>query len=263
MKLARRRASAPEEGIATESTPPEPPKGRPPVVFAGILDGRHLWLAVDAQPGALTLRDRASGEVLDLPSEVTEDQPDHRSVRLDLDRLTGETYDVVLVPAPGRTPRPLWTPPLPAAAYRGWALRRGPDGELHVDRLPPERGVVLDAVRTDGDRVVLTLSEPVDDLLLLGPDGAPAGRIGTTFGLADLPTGAGRLLQPVVGSAEEHRPVVRRANDFTRPDAAVLLPHLVDDEDRPRARLRWRADVGLVIRLLAISDAGDDGEDAS
>ncbi|MDQ4053531.1 MAG: hypothetical protein M3237_12640, partial [Actinomycetota bacterium] len=61
MKFARRQP-APAADVPTDQAadqpppPPTPPRGAPVAAFAGVLDGRSLWLAVDARPGSLGLR---------------------------------------------------------------------------------------------------------------------------------------------------------------------------------------------------------------
>ena len=67
MKLSSRRRREPEVAPAGDapSPPPGPPRGSPVAAYAGILDGGTLWLAVEAPPGSLALRDDA-GEILSL-----------------------------------------------------------------------------------------------------------------------------------------------------------------------------------------------------
>ena len=126
----------------SRSAPPTPPRGAPVAAFAGVLDGRSLWLAIDARPGSLALRDAASGDVIALAGQQADDQPAYRGARLDLGELRAGTeaaYDVVVVPSSGRSPKPVWTHPLPptvAPVVDGarWDLRRGDDGTLRLVR---------------------------------------------------------------------------------------------------------------------------------
>jgi hypothetical protein len=117
----------------------------PASAYVGILDGETLWLAVDATPGRLALRDPA-GAVHLLTGDSPDDDPAHLSVRaslLDLPGADDVTYDVVLVPADGGAPRPVSTAPLvpgrtvvPPARSGTWhfGLRRADDGTLQVRR---------------------------------------------------------------------------------------------------------------------------------
>jgi hypothetical protein len=124
VKFARRQPAEAAD-VATEQVadvpppPPTPPRGAPVAAFAGVLDGRSLWLAVDARPGSLALRETGSGDVIALSGDLPEDQPAYRSTRVDLAELPISTdeaaYDVVVVPSGGRSPKPVWTPPLAAA----------------------------------------------------------------------------------------------------------------------------------------------------
>ena len=103
---------------AAQATPDGTPVG---CVFAGVLDGRRLWLAVDALPGRLALRD-PDGEVVDLPSEGGDEQPGYLSTRLDLAALTrAATYDVVVVDEVVR-PVTIAGIPLTAGFIGKWAV---------------------------------------------------------------------------------------------------------------------------------------------
>jgi len=52
---ARERLGLGEEEQAAPAA--DAPGNRPRAAFAGVLDGRHLWLAVDATPGTLAVRE--------------------------------------------------------------------------------------------------------------------------------------------------------------------------------------------------------------
>ena len=118
MKFARRRPAEGADAADAAPPPPTPPRGAPVAAFAGILDGQRLWLAVDAAPGSLALRDTGSGDVIAPENEVpADDQPGYRAARVDLAQLPGDaeaTYDVVVVPARNSTPKPVWSEPLTA-----------------------------------------------------------------------------------------------------------------------------------------------------
>ena len=151
---------------------PEPPApdaqgNRPGATFAGVLDGRHLWLAVDATPGALALReagpDPTTGTVVPLASDLAEDDPRFRSVRSDLAALPGSgagRYEVVIT-APGGKVHRVWTPPLrrnepvltPASGEVQWRVARTGDGTLELVREPAPPGALLVGIDIDADDV--------------------------------------------------------------------------------------------------------------
>ena len=109
---ARERLGRPEEPSAGPS--PDAPGSRPRTAFAGVLDGRHLWLAVDATPGTLALRTVGAERVVSLTSDLAEDDPRFRSVRSDLSAVPGadSTRFEVVITAPGGKVHRVWTPPL-------------------------------------------------------------------------------------------------------------------------------------------------------
>lgn len=274
--VLRRSAEAP---VATDDAPPpapQPPRGRPVVAFAGVLDGRRLWLAIDAAPGSLGLRDVASGDVVALASEVPDDDPAFRSVRVDLGALPGApapaAYDVVLVPAGGGAPKPVWSHPLPVGGpvrtpladdgSHAWALERGDDGGLRAVRSPQPPSVALHRVGQDGDTVVLAIEPPSTDegadLRLVDQEGAlvlalPTSRgddglLHASLSLADLPVGAEVWPRVLVGEL----PVRRRHDDLVKAQAAAMLPQLFgEDLETPVLRLRWTPEGTLGLRIAA------------
>lgn len=250
------------------------------VAYAGILDGRSLWLALEPLPGAIALRD-AAGVVHTLPSDLPEHDPSYRSVRVDLLALPGEeeqAYDVVVVPPDGRAPRTVWTPPLPRtpmrvpiAPGRAWQLdlARTEEGMLRVRRVRAARGVDVVAIALAEDGIRLSLA-PVDDvpleLVALEDDAVvatfPVERDGdtlTTLITADgLPEGHDQLVRWGLGSADRWVPLRRMVNDLAKPNAAVLLPVLtVPGSDEHRLRLRYAPDGTLAARVVGLA-AGED-----
>ena len=269
---------------ADEATPEEaptpvdaPPPGRVVATFAGVLDGRRLWVSVDERPGTLGLRDIATGDVLALPDDAADDQPGHLAARLDLASLphpvagTPTTYDVVLVPLGGAKPRPLWTPPLPGHrppptpdGLARLSLERGDDGSLRVrhELLPVAAELV--AISAGSDAVTLHLSTSGTALRLLGEGGVelaswPAEHDVVTLSAAGLDP----VAPQVARLALDDLPVRRRGNDLAEPGRAVPLPQLYDgDSDRARLRLRWSAQGLLQARVFAAGPS-DDGEGES
>ncbi|MCW2764844.1 MAG: hypothetical protein JWO11_803 [Nocardioides sp.] len=293
MKFARRRAAdAPGARAAAEipqdtpAPPPTPPRRSPVSAYAGIVDGQTLWLAVEATAGALAFRASEDGDVVAVRSDLAEDQPAYRSIRVDLAELAGDgpaSYDVVLVPAGGGSPKPVWSPPLPAGepltippARDGrtqFALSRTDDGFLRIERRALAPAAELRQVCLGGDGIELTV-DPVAGVastLLLLDQQAPevvasipleptaSGWRGVVT-LDPLPTGSDRVLRVGVGSAESWQPVRRRHNDLVNPNRAVLLPQLYDD-DGPRLRMRWTGAGLLQVRLLEADPSGPGAED--
>lgn len=208
---------------AAQATPDGIPVG---CVFAGVLDGRRLWLAVDALPGRLALRD-PDGEVLDLPSEGGDEQPGYLSARLDLAALTrAATYDVVVVDEVVR-PVTIATPPSPRVPVApGGRVRhvlvRADDGPLRLRTEAVRASVELDAVEAESDTVRLTVGGEVVTL--------DAAGLGATW--TPVTVGPDRL------------PVRRRDDDLADPGPGAPLP------SDGRLRLRWSADGLLRARVV-------------
>lgn len=299
MKFALRRVQEPPalpEPDPLEVPPPPrptPPPGAPVSAYAGIGDGRTLWLAVEAVAGTLAFRPAEGGEVIAAHSDLAEDQPAYRSVRVDLTGPAGlggrgaATYDVVVVPPGGGEPRPVWSPPLPQGGptrpppapdgrTRFTLARTGP-GFLQVRRVavPPAAELLQVALRDGGIELVIdpaAAGEPSDigELLLVGAQDALLARLPLTRGergweasltLDAVPASADTALRVVVGTPDAWVPVRRRHNGLTKTSGAVLLPTLTDDETgQPLLRLRWGPGGGLQVRLPR-PDGADDTDD--
>jgi hypothetical protein len=239
MKLLRRRSGAP---VAS---------------YAAVLDGAHLWLEVEPGAARISARDAGTGAVLDLGA-----QPH------DLGGLSGSTYDVLadesLVQLDASTERPLHRTPLTPDGLARWEVVRHDDGHLQLVRRSVAPTAELDAVDVRGDRVHLRIRPPEEvepgwHLLLLDTDDAvlgtlPAtaheGLLETLIGVDDLPAGYFGVLRLAVGTDAARLRVRRRANDLADPHHAVLLPELLDDQGRLRARLRWNPDGLLALRSI-------------
>ncbi|GAB6985632.1 hypothetical protein [Nocardioides pyridinolyticus] len=186
MKLTRRRAS-----------------GAGPVAsYAGILDGRRLWLSAE---GAPALRD-AAGTLHPLAGDPASG--------LDLPGTEGE-WDVVVDGEPVTiAPFAKSTTRVPPDGPWQWALVRTDAGTLRVRRRRRAPGVDVVGFAVEGDGVRVTLAGEVE-----------AVRVGeATYPVADGavvltpgPTG------PVLAQPGD-RPLRRRANDLATPGQAVLLP---------------------------------------
>jgi hypothetical protein len=285
VKFARRRgAPTPAAGALPDASagtappppPPKPPRGSPVAAYAGIVDGQTLWLAVEAVAGSLAFRVGEAGDVVAARSDLAEDQPAYRSIRVDLADLPGgepASYHVVLVPPGGGRPKPVWSPPLPAGgpltvppARDGrtqFALNRTDEGFLRVLRrtLAPATELRHVRLRDAGLELIVDPVAGAEPTLLLLDQDSPAVVASWPIDPTDegwsavvsldrLPPGSGQTLRVGVGTPEDWIPVRRRRNDLAEANRAVLLPPLYDDEaDRPRLRLLWSRGGLLQTRL--------------
>jgi hypothetical protein len=241
-----------------------PPSRGPVAAYAGILDGRHLWLILQSG-GPAALLDPATGVTHDLRGDVTD--------LLSLLPAGEATYDVV------QDGRPVWGPPVGTGdptrvpvspdGLTQLSLDRTGTGHLRVGRRPVPATALLEAIELrDGD-THLTLLPPGDvlpgtHLLLLDttdepldqlPVTAHGGRVEALLGVADLPAGYFGIVRLALGTEASWVRIRRRRSDLADPHRAVLLPELHDSaadaaDDAPRARFRWNADSHLVLRVL-------------
>lgn len=190
MRLTRRRSSG----------------GGPAALYAGILDGRRLWLAVET-PGTLGLRD-AAGRTQALPGDPV--------TGLELPTDEGE-WDVVCDGEPvtvEELPKnPTRVPPSPDGRTQ-LALVRTEAGTLRVRRTRRRPGVDVLAFAVDGDGVRVVLAEDVAEVRV-GDTAYPV--TDRTVVLTPGPVG------PVLAQPGD-LPLRRRANDLATPGQAVLLP---------------------------------------
>ncbi|WP_134767251.1 hypothetical protein [Nocardioides sp. 1609] len=265
----RRRSEAPEPAATPLAAPDAPaaPGDRVPAAFAGVLDGRRLWVAVedgpDVAPGTFGLREAATGDVVAPPDDDAGDHPGYLAARLDLTALPDGpgTYDVVLLPAGSGGPRPLWTPPLPARrtppapdGRSRFVLARADDGTLRVRREPVPAAARLDVVRVGGESgadVVLRLSGPAGPgaaLRLVTDDEVELATWPVRDGTVVLDPDASEALRGVAPQVArlllDDLPVRRRDHDLADPARAVPLPEV------GRLRLRWSPPGLLQARVL-------------
>lgn len=218
------------------------------VVYARLLDGETLWLAVRGS-GALAVHG-PGGSAPVAAETLTDDAGPLLSARVDAAALLdagGSADDAALTfDLDGRplawdkeaAPGPTKVPPTRDGR---WQLRlAAPDGALRVLRAALDPAVVVEGITGTGDDVVLRLrvtgpaelvsldGEQVVGAVPVAPDGTarpdalPPGRLAVR---AD-----GRTL-----------PVVRRDRDLRRPNFAVALPSTTG------GRLQWQPDGRLVL----------------
>jgi len=272
VKLRRRDPVVTEPGLEPPTPAPTAPRGAPRATYAGVLDGRHLWLAVALAPGQIAVQDRAEGatEPLPLPTDLLDDQPEHRAVRTDLEALglTSEAgYDLVLL-APGGRGRRIWSPPLPPRRTpvrdgQRWEVRRDDDGLLSL-----HRGVVPDHVELAGVEVLaegLELSvRPRAALVLRAAQGDDVLTT-LTDGLLTVADVDGVAPQVARVTTADGRPVLRRDDDLLNPGRGAPLPDLYlpgssvrEPVGVERLRLRW-TEHGLTAQVLAPADGAAEG----
>lgn len=189
--------------------------------YAGILDGRHLWIAVEPGAGAPALRD-AHGGVLPLAGDPSDllaatDGEGEWDVVCDGRPLTVDPF------APG----PMRTPASPDGRWQ-LELLRSEEGHLRVRRSRRAPGVDVRAVAATDGGARVSVGDGVD-ALTVGDASYPV-----EDGAAVVPEGAqGKVLAQPGGL-----PLRRRANDLATPQQAVLLPE----------PLRWSPAGELVAR---------------
>jgi hypothetical protein len=238
-------------------------RGEGPVAaYAGILDGRHLWLTLESG-GTAELHGPGEGRGQVIPlGEVT-----------DLLEVPHGDYRVLC------EGRPVWAKPFPPDPIRipvspdgrsQLELGRDDEGHLSVRRRETEPTALLEAIELREADVHLTLVPPGESvvgthLLLLDGDDetldqlpvtARDGRVEALVGVADLPAGYFGVVRLALGTESSWVRIRRRHNDLADPHRAVLLPELHDatdpeaEEDWPRARFRWNPASHLVLRVL-------------
>lgn len=284
----RRGAPEPVEAPAPDETaePPRPtaPPGRPEVRFLGVLDGRHLWVAVDAVPGRLALRAAGGGNVVELEAAPESEQPGWLSARLDLTPLAvGSEHELVLVRPGQRETVLLWALPLPEVAGAGarrvpvddvrgvrHGLRRRGDGAVVISTAAVEPAALLESAVAERGRATLRLTPPPGDagatpalrMLTTGDEPTELGRwttetdAGVLVVEIPLDTLDGVEPQKVRFVLGDDAVPVRRARNDLADGLGAPLPPVFDLDDQVRIRLRWSPDgADLLGRVRAGGDA--------
>lgn len=266
MKLTRRlEDGARAVARATRSLGSDLAADGPEAAYLRVLDGEHLWVAVDAAAGRPALWDPEGGELVDATELPAGADPAYASARWRLDdvlpRVEGAELQLVVLdesrrPAPLRPGPPapesnLRVPPTPDGRWR-FQVAADEAGFVRVRRTAAARVArLLDiALAADGVRLTCAPPEPVEPrLLFLRKDDVVAGAVDmersgddlvATIDAGDVPPDAGGY-RVAVGSDADPLTVVRLRNDLQVPDGmAVLLPHLLEPEsDAVLARFQF------------------------
>lgn len=279
---------------------PDARAGRPFAEFAGVLDGRHLWLAVaDAgADAALGLR-LPDGTVEPLAAEhepAAPSAPPVLAARVDLVDLVGSAdwagrlpaedhlAAVPVLLAPGRDPEPIWTPPgsLAGRERRQQSLppglqprlRRTDDGTLAL--LLRLTGLSVRAVgfaqAADGIEVRVEVAEPATAARVLreGDDGAALSDLVVTpvehGAVVRVPPHVAlpaELACPVVvdTAGGTHR-VCRPEDDVGDAGPATRMPGVVSADGASQVRFGWDRAGHLVLLRDVLDDDGEDADDS-
>ena len=239
-------------------------------VYARILDGDSLWLAVTGTDERAGLRHEATGEVVEPENDAPAD-PVAASYRWHLpsalpplaDDTDHDVFLVVTLPsgAPVRAEalpdaEPMRTPPTRDGRWQ-LDVRRREGGAVVVRR--ERRGPVAEvvAVDQDDDGVTLTVTAPGGtadpasawSLLVVDGDDQRVGEVPmtaderglvATLAATDVPDEVGpHWFLAVAGADGEQVPVVRPGNDSARPGHSTVLPFLwSEDADGVRSMVR-------------------------
>ncbi|GAA1166266.1 hypothetical protein [Nocardioides aquiterrae] len=251
-------------------------------VYARVLDGEHLWVAVPAGAGRPALQDPATGELTEAEPLPDED-PAYASARWRLTDVLPETEDAeALLVAVGDKAKPaalrlavapadshLRTPPTPDGRWR-FLVVTDDAGFLRVRRTRAARVARLLAITSAGGSVQLRLSPPEAGLEprlhFVRKDGTVAHSVVAvtdgddvvaTLGAADVPAPQGGY-RIAVGPADDPVTVARLTNDLTVVEAsAVLLPFLLDPETDMVAGRFVFSDQGVLRFARKVSTIGE------
>lgn len=209
-------------------------------VYARILDGEHLWLAVVGD-GPLSLR----GDGVDL-AVPTEERDGLLTAVVDLAPVL-EPASLTLMAGTGRKAVAVRhaAPAGDAGAThdgRGEPVVEAVDGAVVVRRRAASAGVEASGFVATGAGVAFDLTTPAAAVSLVVRNQAVAelpvvdGRL-VLAAVPDLPAGATATFS-VAGE-----PVVRRRNLLQRPNYAVVMPPMLE----PGVELRWLKDGRLAL----------------
>ncbi|MGI8646230.1 MAG: hypothetical protein ACR2JD_07920 [Nocardioides sp.] len=266
----------------------EPPAPAPEVplgaraVYAQVLDGDSLWLAVAGTTERIGLRREGTSEVLEPADDAP---PDHTVTSLRwhlpiaLPGDDGATFEVVtLTGTPVRgdalpDQAPMRTPPSRDGRWQ-FEVRRREGGAVVVRREVRQRTAeVADTVLTD-DGVLVTFSDPgLTDPRLLLVDAAgetvaetPVTRsddlLGANLRADDVPRATDVHWFLAVADGSGSVPLVRPRNDNLMPGRSTVLPLLWSDagESRTLVRLQYQREGRIRVNRPPV-DAGHDGDD--
>jgi hypothetical protein len=269
VKIRRRVGDRARTAVEPRTPPTRGSDDLPPgpgAVYARILDGDNLWLAVIGTERA-GLRAEGSGTVFEPASDAPPD-PSVTSLRWHLPSAlpepTGdepELFEVVTVPAgdPVRAhrlpdPAPMRTPPSRDGRWQ-FEVRRREGGALVVRREPRgEVAEVADTVLTPDGGLALTFTAPglADPrLLVVDAEGTPVSEIPAaregdlwtaTVRADDVPSEEGPHWLIDVADGDRRVRLVRPRNDSLMPGHSTVLPFLWtgDGEDRSMVRFQYQ-----------------------
>lgn len=273
-----RAALAPDAREGEPAAAAVQPSG-PVAVYARILDGDSLWLAVTGTAETVALRHEQTGRLVEPANDAPSD-PAAASYRWHLptalpDLAEDADHDTHLVVTTGSgTPvraeavtdaDPMRTPPTRDGRWQ-LDVRRRRDGALAVRR--DRRGPAAELVAvdpTDGG-VQLTVSDPgtaPDRLLVVDDADAVVGEVPLSTGEAgltalltasDVPGDVGpHWFLAVAGADGPHVAVVRPRNDSARPGHATVLPFLWSEDaqgQRSMVRLQYQHESRVRVNRL-------------
>ena len=254
----------------------------PTAVYARILDGRRLWLAVSATGlTAGDIRLLADGSDVTPPDDAPSD-PAYLSLRWDLDALPAArgpedetTYDVVAAGRPlrvGDLPAvaPMRTPPDSTGRWQ-YAVHAGE--VLTLSRTPHPVAAEIEAIEADGAEVVLRMSDPGTrerpEVRLRSTDGHaatwPVTREGESWVArvreSVVPHDLGLVWTLDLVDDERSWPVTRARNACAAPGRALALPILwgrgSGAAKRSEVRFAYRPDGRLRVQRPAPTAGSD------
>jgi len=282
--LGRLLASDAAEPIPSSLDEPAPIAG-PQAVYARVLDGDSLWLAVTETTDPVGVRREGTDEVV-VP--VSDAPPDDEviSLRWHLPSvLPGDDPAVFEVVTATGTPvrshplpdqAPMRTPPSRNGRWQ-FAVRRREGGALVVRRDAREPAAEVVAVHLTDAGVTFTLTDPglsAPRLRLVDAAGKVVSELPmtrsedgltATVGADDVPDQQGPHWLLALGNDAESVPVLRRRNDNATPGRSTVLPLLRAGEGETRSMVRFQYQLEARVRVNRPPTSGEghaDGDDA-